>query len=53
MGDIERISDIADNFIKYTRHEVEKNMEFSDGVMDGVNLMVNRIYELQDRKSVV
>lgn len=48
MGDIERISDIADNFIKYTRHEVEKNMEFSDGVMDGVNLMVNRIYELYD-----
>ena len=23
-------------------------MEFSDGVMDGVNLMVNRIYELYD-----
>ena len=48
VGDIVRISDIADNFVKYTRHEVEKNMEFSDGVIDDVSVMVNRVYELYD-----
>lgn len=48
MGDIERISDIADNFIKYTRREVEKEMEFSDGVISEVNKMVSLVYELYE-----
>lgn len=48
VGDIERISDIADNFTKYTRREVEKNMEFSDGVINDVSKMVSLIYELYD-----
>ena len=29
VGDVVRIADIADNFTKYTRREVDKNMEFS------------------------
>lgn len=49
VGDVVRIADIADNFTKYTRREVEKNMEFSDGVIEEVSDMVKsveRLYEL-------
>ena len=49
MGDVVRIADIADNFTKYTRREVEKNMAFSDGVIEEVSDMVKsveRLYEL-------
>ncbi|MGN1094337.1 MAG: Na/Pi cotransporter family protein [Candidatus Neoclostridium sp.] len=43
VGDVVRIADIADNFTKYTRREVEKNMEFSDGVIQELNQMVAQI----------
>ena len=43
VGDVVRIADIADNFTKYTRKEVEKNMEFSEGVIQELNQMVSQI----------
>lgn len=46
IGDIMRIAEIADNFIKYTRHEVEDNLTFSDGVKVELNEMVSRIENL-------
>ena len=46
IGDIMRIAEIADNFTKYTRHEVEDNLTFSDGVKVELNEMVNRIENL-------
>lgn len=46
VGDVVRIADIADNFTKYTRREVEKDMEFSDGVIDEVSNMVKNIDSL-------
>lgn len=46
VGDVVRIADIADNFTKYTRREVEKDMEFSDGVIDEVSDMVKNIDSL-------
>lgn len=48
VGDVVRIADIADNFTKYTRREVEKNMEFSDGVIEEVSDMVKNIDALYD-----
>lgn len=46
IGDIMRIAEIADNFTKYTRHEVEDNLTFSEGVKGELNEMVNRIENL-------
>lgn len=46
IGDIMRIAEIADNFTKYTRHEVEDNLTFSDGVKVELNEMVSRIENL-------
>lgn len=46
IGDIMRIAEIADNFTKYTRHEVEDNLTFSDGVKEELNEMVSRIENL-------
>ena len=43
VGDVVRIADIADNFTKYTRREVDKNMEFSEGVIQELNQMVAQI----------
>ncbi|MBO5927516.1 MAG: Na/Pi cotransporter family protein [Clostridia bacterium] len=46
LGDVIRISEIADNFIKYTRRTVKNNLEFSDTVINGLNDMVDRIVNL-------
>ena len=46
IGDIMRIAEIADNFTKYTRHEVEDNLTFSDGVKVELNEMVSRFENL-------
>lgn len=49
IGDIMRISEIADNFTKYTRREVDKDIEFSENVKVELNVMtekINNLYEL-------
>ena len=39
IGDIARISELADNFIKYTKKEVEENLVFSDGINEKLEQM--------------
>lgn len=46
VGDIMRIAEIADNFTKYTRKEIDMNLSFSDGVKVELNEMVAKIEEL-------
>lgn len=46
VGDIMRISEIADNFTKYTNREIENKLEFSDTVLSELEVMVDKIKEL-------
>lgn len=46
IGDIMRVAEIADNFTKYTRKEIDMNLEFSSEVKDELNAMVDKINEL-------
>ena len=46
IGDIMRISEIADNFIKYTKKEVADDLKFSKEVLDKIGVMVSKINEL-------
>lgn len=46
LGDIMRIAEIADNFIKYTRKEIDKNLVFSAAVKQDLDVMVNTIDDL-------
>ncbi len=46
VGDVVRIAEIADNFIKYTRREIKNGIEFSQTVIDGLNQMVEKIDSL-------
>ena len=49
IGDILRIADIADNFVKYTAKECDKNLEFSPVVVKDLNIMeetLERLFEL-------
>ncbi len=48
VGDLIRITDIADNFTKYTNNIVRKNIEFSDGVQEEIHAMVGHIQALYD-----
>lgn len=43
IGDIMRIAEIADNFIKYTKRETEKNIVFSPSVKKELDAMVEKI----------
>lgn len=43
IGDVLRIVDIADNFVKYTKRTVEKNIEFSEEVKVQLNDMVQKL----------
>lgn len=43
IGDVLRIVDIADNFVKYTKRTVEKNIEFSEEVKVQLNEMVQKL----------
>ena len=46
VGDIMRISEIADNFTKYTNREIENKLEFSNTVLGEMAGMVDKIKEL-------
>lgn len=43
IGDVLRIVDIADNFVKYTKRTVEKNIEFSEEVKVQLNDMMQKL----------
>ena len=46
INDISRITEVADNFIKYTKHYVEDNLIFSDDVIESLEEMNKKINEL-------
>ena len=41
-----RIAEIADNFTKYTKTEIEKNLEFSPEIIEKVTIMTSKLDEL-------
>jgi len=45
IGDIARISELADNFTKYTRREVKENLVFSEGINEKLELMHQKLHE--------
>ena len=54
IGDIARISELADNFTKYTKKEVEDNLTFSEGINEKLEQMHALLYKQYDLvKSVV
>ena len=46
LGDIMRIAEIADNFAKYTKRQIDDNLSFSPEILDKVTVMVNKVNEL-------
>lgn len=46
LSDILRISELSDNIVKYTRNEIENNLEFSDTVIKELKAMFGKIEEL-------
>ncbi len=46
VGDVMRITDISDNFTKYTRKTVKKNITFSDGVIEKLDEMIGHVENL-------
>ncbi len=46
VGDLIRITDIADNFTKYTNNIIRKGIEFSDTVQEEIHTMVGHIQTL-------
>ena len=46
VGDIMRIAEIADNFIKYTRSTMKHNLDFSGSVRREIGEMVQKVEEL-------
>ena len=46
IGDMLRISEISDNFVKYTRSYVEKNLKFSDSVLKDLKSMYGLLAEM-------
>ncbi len=46
LGDIERISEIADNLTKYTHREIKHNLVFSSGVNEQLEEMFKKLEEL-------
>ena len=46
IGDILRIADIADNFVKYTAKECDKNLEFSPVVVKDLKVMEETLEKL-------
>ncbi len=43
--DYSRLAEIADNMMKYTRKEVDKNLDFSSSVIDGINSIREKLNE--------
>lgn len=54
LGDIVRISELAENITKYTRKQVSQNLVFSPGVNEQVRAMTDKLLELYDatRKTI-
>lgn len=48
IADMLRISEISDNFVKYTRAYEEKNLKFSDSVFDDLKSMYHKLCEMYD-----
>ena len=48
IADMLRISEISDNFVKYTRAYEEKNLKFSDSVFDNLKSMYRKLCEMYD-----
>lgn len=48
VGDIVRISELADNLTKYTRKEVNENLFFSSAVGEKITAMYDLLYEQYD-----
>lgn len=46
IGDMLRIAEISDNIVKYTRSEVEKELNFSTVVKEEINAMFAKIEEM-------
>lgn len=46
VGDIMRIAEIADNFIKYTHSSIRNNLDFSQSVRRDIGDMVHKVEEL-------
>lgn len=46
LGDIMRIAEIADNFTKYTKRQIDDNLSFSPEIIDKVTIMVNKVNDL-------
>lgn len=46
IGDMLRISEISDNFVKYTRSTVEKNLKFSDSVNTDLTKMFDTLEKM-------
>ena len=53
LGDIMRIAEIADNFTKYATTQVEKDLTFSQEILEKVDVMFEKIKELYDKTKVV
>ena len=52
VGDIARVSEIAENFVKYTRREVRDNLTFSEGInekLTEMHALLHKQYELVKR----
>ena len=45
VGDIARISELADNLTKYTKREVKDNLVFSDGINEKLESMHEKLHE--------
>lgn len=52
LGDIMRIAEIADNFTKYTKTEVEKDLTFSKEMLEKVKVMYEKVVKLYDLTKV-
>ncbi len=48
LGDIMRISEIADNFIKYTTREVQNDLTFSPQIITQLDVMFEKIVTLHE-----
>lgn len=48
VGDIVRVAELADNFIKYTHKKVDQQLNFSEKVIDDLKKMVSLLREQHD-----
>lgn len=48
VGDIARISELADNITKYTKREVKDNLVFSEGINEKLGMMHDKLHRQYD-----